>query len=391
MDTYKVMAYNSRKDEIYASISDGTYKDLNSATVGYIENYRDEVQADFDKRSEKITHNYDELKTLNEAYAKDIKSGKIKERNSKGEYTKEYLLANQTAELFNKAGQLKGWNDRVKSAQKNLHNQSNREYITDYMDNLNSMTIFSNEVDLAAQTLSKLTAQEEWEPDEYAMADYKHVHALQLQSREFAHDEEMARIKANDAKLDFKSNAFTAAGTFHGLLNEVNVLESNKYTEAAKKLSGALGEKAASYIGPNMSPTNWNNLKVAFGPDVGVLTTALHDVEIEIINKKQSANEALFKTLDYASRYGPGIKLDLKVDPSKAIYDDVYTWTDGDGNTQQTESLNKPQIQSLAAWSVQYKGVSEFQIFSDVGAQLLEPNNPYGDYYNDMLNEYENK
>lgn len=382
MDMYKVMAYNNRKDEIYASMSDGTYDNLNDATVGYIENYRDALQEQFDNRYEEITHDYDSLKTLNEAYAKDIESGKIKQFNSKGAMTEEYKLAMQTNELFGKAQQLKSWNDNVKSAQKNLHHQSKREYIVDYMDELNSMAFFEQEVDAAASTLASLTAQEEWEPDKYALEDYKFQHNLQLQNRKFAHEETMELIKADSKRLEFKQNAFDAAKTFGKLQNEINASEKTKWYDAASQLSEKLGNGANAYIKPNMSEAQFKKLKKAFPNDAGLLDGKLQEQEMAIINKKGEANAALLKTLSYSSRYGPGIKLDLGVDPENALYTDAMS-VDG----VMVQALTDIQAQELAGWYKQYEGVEEMEFFTDVAAQLMQEGNPYEQVFLDAYNQ----
>ena len=379
MDMYKVMAYNNRKDEIYASISDGTYDNLNDATVGYIENYRDALQEQFDKRYEEITHDYDSLKTLNEAYAKDLENGKIKQYNSKGELTEEYKLAMQTNELFGKAQQLKDWNDNVKSAQKNLHHQSKREYIVDYMDELNSMAFFEQEVDAAASTLASLTAQEEWEPDEYTLEDYKFQHDLQLQARKFAHEEKLARIKANAKKLEFKDNAFASAETFARLQNEIN--GTNVYTKAAQSLKDKLGPKATAYIKPNMTETDWENLKASFKGDTPLLDVALQDAQVALINKKAEANSALLKTLAYSEKYGPGIEfenLGVNLNQGQIFYTDAMP-VDG----KVVEALTDIQAQQLAGWYKQYKGTDDEnkKIFADIGVQLAKEGSAYQKYF----------
>jgi hypothetical protein len=385
MDMYKVMAYNNRKDEIYASMADGTYDNLNDATVGYIENYRDQIQEQFDKRYEQITHDYDSLKALSEAYQKDLESGKLQQFNAKGEPTEEYKLAMQTAELYGKATQLKDWNDRVKSAQKNLHHQSKREYIVDYMDDLNSMSFFEEEVMNVSKTLSDLSGQEEWEPDEYALEDYKFQHDLELQARKFAHEETIERIKANDKKLEFKDNAFAAAKTFGKLQNEIAVNQKTKYYDAAMKVKEQLGDKATSYIKKNMTKAQFDTLVKTFSSQKGILQGALQEQEVAIINKKGEANAALLKTLSYASRYGPGLKLDLKVGSGKKVlYTDAMS-VDG----APVQALTKIQAQEIAQWYKQYKGVDDMKFFTNAAAQLMEKGNPYEQVFLDAYNNAE--
>lgn len=375
MDMYKVMAYNQRKDEIYASIAEGKYKNLNDATVGYIETYRSALQEDFDKRHEEITHDYDQLKSLSEAYAKDIEEGRIQQFDKTGKITEEYKLASQTEELFFKAENLKKWNDNVIAAQKNLHHQSKREYITDYMDNLNAMSFFNAEVNLASQTLSNLTAQEEVEPDEYAFEDYQFKHKQALAAQQFEYDRELAEIEAGGKAAEFRGNAYQAAKELQTHVTEVKSLQSSLYTASAQKVIKELGDNVD--IPASMTKEQWKILYNKLNKSQkSALLRGMDLAMKDLVLAKQKANGALIKTLDYASRYGPNLPLTkLGITANTPLYLKPVTLTSG----TVLEVISPLEAEMLGKWTAQYKGMDGFTWFNDAGIELMK--SPYKDAY----------
>ncbi len=331
-EQFKVMAYNQRKDWIYLKVSDGTFKDMEEATVGYIEHRRDLLTEQYLNIAKNLEHDFGKLEKNVEAFNNDVAAGRIKpgtEAYIKG--TNEKLLYN------NYAIPLMAANNQVKYAQKNMYRINDINLINDGLDQMESVVLIQQEIDEVAKTLAQNKHIIEWEEDKLFMENLKFSHDLALEKKK--HDYRMEEkaleadgkrakhlTKALNAKIEYrqyKSEADSDVANFNSVLADqfkTGLDENDK-----RRLEDAFANADIQFVpnrkdldkdDPNSYESTVKKILEAFGNDQTStppaetdITQELRELDIKIKKAYQDANgKALITMLEQANA---GIEVDL--------------------------------------------------------------------------------
>jgi len=209
-DMYKVMAYNERNDWMYNKMQDGTYKNLNEANLGYIKEYRDERERNFNERSSHITHQKDELKSLLDGYRESMTSGTMTQ--------KEYEEMQETEALYLSAQQMDSYNQVYRSAQKNMHSQQSMNNLSDYLDNISANALFQIDLTKNVDALKSKGYEQSIKLEEKAKMRIEHGYNVAMEHLKHQNNKDLellkGEIKAATEGSSFSADTFVAAQTY---------------------------------------------------------------------------------------------------------------------------------------------------------------------------------
>jgi hypothetical protein len=209
-DMYKVMSYNERNDWMYSKMQDGTYKSLNEANVGYIQEFRDQREKAFNERSAEITHDKDELKSKLEAHYED--------REAKTMTQAEYDEMQETEKLYESAVALEGYNKTYLNAQKNMHSQQSLNNLSDYLDDITANALFTGELTDIVDSLKNKGYEQTIKLEEKAKMRIEHGYDVAMESIKHQNAINLELTKGEiKAKLEggkFSADTFIAAQAY---------------------------------------------------------------------------------------------------------------------------------------------------------------------------------
>ncbi|MHA2089211.1 MAG: hypothetical protein ACW98K_00005, partial [Candidatus Kariarchaeaceae archaeon] len=339
-DMYKVMSYNNRKDWIYNAVASGDYNSLEEASVGFVENKRDELEKKFNSMSKDITHDYEQLKRKAEAYQEDFAEGRIQEKDARGKETEEFKRMQEVMDLYQSAEGLKSYNDMVARAQKGMHSLNTINGISDYLDEVQAQLMLGAEINSTAQLLAFKDYSVEYDADEYALLAQKHRNNVSLELMKFKHNQELQLLKNKDKEAEFRAQATVEAGNYSKIKNEA--LEYNPYFEALKKLKAMNTAAKSIELNPNITREGYNDFVAKIVPKTahGELSGYLTETQREMEHLKINANASAIKAMDYYNR-GMG-------DPE--IDFDLFT-----------TNLSPQQVNMVAQYSLDYPENAQLQ------------------------------
>lgn len=230
-DMYKVMAYNQRNDWMYSKIQDGTYKNLNEASVGYIKEFRNDHEKRFNERSANISHDREDLELRIKAFEDDIK-------NNRDVNEDEYK---ETQILYANALALEKYNDIYKSAQKNMHSQQSLSNLSDYLDNVTATNLFDEDLNKTVDALKWKDYEQTFKLEEKAKMRIQHQYDVAMENLKFEHNKELeiikGQIKAEIEGAKFNPAAFETYQTYQSNVQKVDDFEifSETLAEVRKK------------------------------------------------------------------------------------------------------------------------------------------------------------
>jgi len=333
MKMYEVMAHNTRKDEIYQSMAAGEYENLNDASVGWFQRRKDQVENEFKAFRKDVNLENVKLTELLEAYQEDYKNGKLKESD--------LHRIEQIEQALTKSQQLKGWTDTLNTASKNLNSQSNRKLLENSIDQRTAMVSLNNDMVGAAKTIVDLTAQEEWEVDQYSMEDYKHKHRLELEYRK--HQNAMSLAKRN-AELEnnndpFKADLYSSLSSLDITAKEINDMTSGK--QYGLKLFENIPENFRAQIDPDRNGIfTKESLEKSRVPSK-FIEEAVEKVNQRITEAKMKYNEKFIDAIEEIDEHGQ---------PS-----DDFTLKNSQGDLIYTDWLDDNSLDQYANWAKQLK------------------------------------
>lgn len=234
-DMYKVMAYNNRKDWTYNAVASGEYASLEEAAVGYVEKNAERFQRQFDILSKGAQEDTDMLQQKYDAYLKDYQNGELTQE--------EAVKMQETQILLEKSKELDGYLNMVRSAQKNMHNQSSMNAIADMLDNTSAMLMFKSDIESAAETFASLTSVTELEEDKFALEQQRFEHDVALEGVKQANRIELEKTKAALGAYD--RNKASSADTAIARMNWENKVSDAENFEVGAEFLAALAKSPA--------------------------------------------------------------------------------------------------------------------------------------------------
>lgn len=114
-----------------------------------------------------------------------------------------------------KAFGAQGYTDMAKSAEKNMHNQTNMNAIGDILDNASAMTLFNTDLKIAAETMAHRDMEVTMTADVFAVKEQAMAHDINMenlqQRNKIALEEKKSELKMKEADGTPVKGAFAAA------------------------------------------------------------------------------------------------------------------------------------------------------------------------------------
>ena len=220
-EQFKVMAYNQRKDEIYRSVGSGEYSSVEEASVGYIEKHRDAAEKRFNEMAKSVNQDVKRLSETAAAFDEDVASGRLVKGDplyQKGENAK-LLLAESKG--------IQNLTEVVKSAQKNMYNQTNLNRLSESLDNIQASNIMADEIEKTAYTMAMQNQSITIDEDKYGLAEQNFKYDVSLANLKAKHDRELQYIKNKNISSEFKYNLSNAVSKYGNFKTESSNLKQN--------------------------------------------------------------------------------------------------------------------------------------------------------------------
>lgn len=328
-DMYKVMAYNGRQDWMRSKMSDGTYKNLNEAQVGYIQEYRDSFEKKFNERSQSVTHDKDRLEQLTLGYERDIQAGLVAPDDPK------YL---ETKSLYSNALALDGYNQVYKNAQKNMHSQQSLSNISDYLDNIDAGSLFDEDINKTVNTLKWKGYDQTFALEEKAKMRIEYEYDVALEAVKLSNSIDLETVKSRlriaEKGLDINTDSFSAdqsysianeaASNYNPVqvaLNEAGVTaisdESSKIIQGQGKYADLTDQqKLAAVLTNEGTGANIELIKLEFEKALGSKT-----------QKQKESNKKALDAIETSVKKGgnPDFDYILFTNPESLTDDDIAT------------------------------------------------------------------
>ena len=177
-DTYKVLAYNERKDWTHNAVRSGEYETLEDAALGYVEIEGAKIKKDFEKFSKGIKYDTDSLSAKVDAYEKDANNGRKFTQDEVNDY-------DDARNLLVKSKELDSYLDLIKRAQKNQHSQSSMSQIGSILDQVNSTNLFRKDILQSAKTFSNKNKEITYEEDKGWLAQQQNSFDIASDYRDY--------------------------------------------------------------------------------------------------------------------------------------------------------------------------------------------------------------
>ena len=157
-DTYKVLAYNERKDWTRNAFNSGEYETLEDAALGYVEVEGAKIKKNFENLSKGVKYDTDALSDKVSSYEKDANNGRKFTQDEVNDY-------NEARNLLKESKNLDDYLGLIENAQKNMNSQSSMSQIGSILDQVNSTNLFRNDILKSAQTFSNKNKEITYEED----------------------------------------------------------------------------------------------------------------------------------------------------------------------------------------------------------------------------------
>lgn len=334
-EQFKVMAYNARKDKIYSDVASGKYKDVEEATVGYIEETRDQIKANFENTSKEFEHDYVKLKEMSEAFQQDIKDGLYNEMTQEQlEKSKEYQDGLTATDLFSQAETLKNYHDLVKRSQKNMYRINDINQVNDILDNTLAYNELNKEVKNVARIMAQQHYTEEYDVDEIYLENLRFKHDIYLENLSAENDRDLEYIKQKNITSEIQRQAFNAAGNYATTRNKLGNAKANWITSGLSNAMGSDSKELASVLKLIDQST------LAFSGDVA----GLNDVANKIFNTKGVSGYLTLDQIKTALQNEQTKVLNLALDQNTQAINAIYYEQKGGLSTDNIYDIIPGQI-----------------------------------------------
>lgn len=348
-DMYKVMAYNKRQDWMYSKMQDGTYKNLNEAQVGYIKEYRDAFEKNFNERSKHISTEKERLGELVQGYEEDIQAGRLRADDPA------YL---ETKALYSNATALDSYNQLYRNAQKNMHSQQSLGNLSGYLDDIEAGNLFDSDIQKTVETLKWKGYEQTIELEEKAKMRIEHEYDVALENLKFEHDKELELVKGEiKAALEgskFSAEAYTAQQTYNNAFST-----AENFNPIAKALADAGANDYEDELADAINGTGkWAGKSIEERKEHVASKLGTHKAKFldkyngaitQYGNNKRTSNSAALKAIEKA------VTKNGNLDFVPSLYTDANSLSDADINTLEGYRLNYPDIPALQELYQQYK------------------------------------